>query len=134
MSTETDAPAVAGAPRLLLRLEGAALLVLAAFLYPKVNDSWWLFAALVLVPDLSFLGYLAGPRVGAAVYNAAHVTIGPFALAILGFVLPAVILDAIALIWLAHIGVDRLLGFGLKYPAGFAFTHLGKIGRSAGSA
>jgi hypothetical protein len=125
---------VAGAPRLLLRLEGAALLVLASFLYPKVSDSWWLFAALVLVPDLSFLGYLAGPRVGAAVYNAAHVTIGPFALAILGFVLPAVILDAIALIWLAHIGVDRLLGFGLNYPAGFAFTHLGKIGRSAGSA
>jgi hypothetical protein len=131
MSAETDAPAVAGAPRLLLRLEGAALLVLAAFLYPKVSDSWWLFAALVLLPDLSFLGYLAGPRIGAAVYNAAHVTLGPFALAILGFVLPAVILDAIALTWLAHIGVDRLLGFGLKYPAGFAFTHLGKIGRPA---
>jgi hypothetical protein len=131
MSMEVEAPAVAGTPRLLLRLEGPALFAVAAFLYPKVSDSWWLFAALVLVPDLSFLGYLAGPRVGAAVYNAAHVTIGPFVLVILGFVLPVVILEAIALIWLAHIGVDRLLGYGLKYPAGFAFRHLGKIGRSA---
>ena len=130
MAAEDAAPAT-GTPRLLLRLEGLALAVVAVFLYPRVSDSWWLFAALILVPDLSFLAYLAGPRAGAAIYNAAHTTALPFALALLGLLLPAIILVAIALIWLAHIGVDRLLGFGLKYPAGFGFTHLGRIGKAS---
>jgi hypothetical protein len=129
MAAENEAPAVGGLPRLLLRLEGAALFALALFLYPKVNDSWLLFAALILVPDASMLGYLAGPRVGAIAYNAAHVTLGPVALAIAGFLYPAVILIALALIWLAHIGIDRALGYGLKYATGFRFTHLGRIGR-----
>ena len=123
------APAVAGKPRLLLRLEGAALLALVLILYPKVSDSWWLFAALILAPDLGMLGYLAGPRAGAAVYNALHVEALPIALAIAGFLLPAVLLIALALIWLAHIGVDRMIGYGLKYDAGFGFTHLGRIGK-----
>lgn len=130
MATEDAAPAVAGMPRLLLRLEGLALAVVAVYLYPRVSDSWWLFAALILAPDLSFLAYLAGPRVGAAVYNAAHTTVLPFALVLLGLLLPAIILVAIALIWLAHIGIDRALGFGLKYPNGFGFTHLGRLGRA----
>jgi hypothetical protein len=129
MAAENEAPAVAGSPRLLLRLEGAALLALALFLYPKVSDSWLMFAALVLVPDLSMAGYLAGPRAGAFAYNAAHVTLGPIALAIVGFLYPAVLLIALALIWLAHIGIDRVLGYGLKYETGFRFTHLGRIGR-----
>lgn len=129
MATEDAAPAVAGMPHLLLRLEGLALAVVAVYLYPRVSDSWWLFAALILAPDLSFLAYLAGPRVGAAVYNVAHTTVLPFGLALLGLLLPAIILVAIALIWLAHIGVDRALGYGLKYPNGFGFTHLGRIGR-----
>ncbi|MBX6425304.1 MAG: DUF4260 domain-containing protein [Variibacter sp.] len=131
MAEPREPPGVAGLPRRLLRLEGAALLALALVLYPRVSDSWWLFAALVLLPDLSFLGYLAGPRVGAWVYNAAHVTLGPIALAIAGLLLPAIQLVAVALIWLAHIGGDRLLGYGLKYEAGFGFTHLGRIGRQA---
>lgn len=129
MAAENEAPAVAGSPRLLLRLEGAALLALALLLYPKVSDSWLMFAALVLVPDLSMAGYLAGPRAGAFVYNAAHVTLGPIALAIVGFLYPAVLLIALALIWLAHIGIERVLGYGLKYQTGFRFTHLGRIGR-----
>jgi Domain of unknown function (DUF4260) len=127
---QSEVQAVTGMPRLLLRLEGLALAIVAVFLYPRVSDSWWLFAALILVPDLSFLGYLAGPRVGAAVYNAAHTSVVPFALALLGLLLPAIILVAIALIWLAHIGVDRALGYGLKYPQAFGFTHLGRIGKA----
>jgi hypothetical protein len=130
MAAENEAPAVVGLPRLLLRLEGAALFALALFLYPKVDDSWIMFLSLVLAPDLSMAGYLAGPRVGALVYNAAHVTLGPIALAIAGFLYPAVLLIALALIWLAQIGIDRALGYGLKYDAGFRFTHLGRIGRA----
>jgi Domain of unknown function (DUF4260) len=129
MAAENEAPAVVGLPRLLLRLEGAALFALALFLYPKVDDSWIMFLGLVLAPDLSMAAYLAGPRVGALVYDAAHVTLGPIALAIAGFLYPAVLLIALALIWLAHIGIDRALGYGLKYDSGFRFTHLGRIGR-----
>ena len=125
------APAVAGTPRLLLRLEGAALTAIAVVLYAKAGASWWLFAVLVLAPDLSFLGYLAGPRIGAAAYNAAHTTLGPIGLALVGLWAPASPSIAIALIWLTHIGADRLLGYGLKYGAGFAFTHLGRIGRTS---
>src|SRR5690606_29348552 len=81
------------------------------------------------VPDISFAGYLAGPKVGAIAYNALHTAIGPIALALAGFALAAPLTLSIALIWLAHIGIDRALGYGLKYPAGFGFTHLGRIGR-----
>src|SRR5579862_3547771 len=97
-------PAVAGTPRLLLRLEGAALLVIAVVLYARTGTSWWLFAVLVLAPDLSFAGYLAGPRLGAAAYNAFHMTIGPIALALIGPLAHAPLPVSIALIWLAHIG------------------------------
>jgi len=124
-------PAVAGTPRLLLRLEGAALVAMAVTLYAKTGASWWLFAVLVLAPDLSFLGYLAGPRIGAAAYNTTHTTLGPIALALVGLVAPASPCIALALIWFAHIGADRLLGYGLKYGAGFGFTHLGHVGRTS---
>jgi hypothetical protein len=100
---------------------------MALFLYQRGGHSWALLAALFLLPDLSFAGYLAGPRAGAVAYNAMHSYVGPLALAI-GFAAtgrPPVI----ALIWGAHIGFDRLLGYGLKYPSAFADTHLGPIGR-----
>ena len=87
--------------------------------------------ALVLAPDVSFLGYLAGPRVGAFAYNAAHSTVGPIALALVGQLAPSPGCIAVALIWFTHIGADRLLGYGLKYDNGFGSTHLGRIGRGA---
>ena len=132
--TATTLPAgtVTGGVRILLRLEGLGLFILAVLLYAHAGLSWVTFAVLFLAPDLSFLGYLAGPRVGAIVYNLAHDTLGPFTLAITGFLLashPVVL--AVTLIWLAHIGMDRALGFGLKYFAGFSFTHLGRIGKAA---
>jgi hypothetical protein len=132
MTDTIHAPGVAGGPRLLLRLEGAALLLLGVMLYAKTAMPWWLFAVLFLTPDLSFLGYLAGPRVGAIAYNSAHTLLGPIALALAGFGLPSFDLIALSLIWTAHIGFDRMLGYGLKYTAGFGFTHLGRIGRAAG--
>ncbi|HLH92604.1 MAG TPA: DUF4260 domain-containing protein [Xanthobacteraceae bacterium] len=123
-------PAVAGIPRLLLRLEGAALLIVAVAMFWHSGASWWLFAILILAPDLSFVGYLAGPRVGAIAYNAAHTTSTPIALALIGAGAAAPIVVVIAVIWLAHIGADRMLGYGLKYGAGFGFTHLGRVGRA----
>jgi len=130
--TEGPTPAVAGIPRLLLRLEGAALLIVAIAMFWQRGGSWRLFAILILAPDLSFFGYLAGPRVGAIVYNAVHATLAPIALALSGVFAASPTTIAVALIWLAHIGADRMLGYGLKYAAGFGFTHLGRVGRAAG--
>ena len=120
--------AAQGSVRLLLRLEGLAVLALATYLYARGGHSWILFAALFLVPDVSFAGYLAGPRVGAAAYNAVHTYVGPIALTM--FSLVADRSPAVALIWAAHIGFDRLMGYGLKYPTAFGDTHLGAMGRS----
>ncbi len=119
--------AVTGNVRGWLRLEGLAVLLLAVVAYARADHSWLLFAILILAPDLSFLAYAAGPRVGAAVYNALHSYIGP---ALLAVVLVAIEWPlAVPLIWAAHIGVDRALGYGLKYPTAFSDTHLGRIGR-----
>jgi hypothetical protein len=101
-------------------------------LYAVWGGSWWVFALLFLVPDLSFAAYLAGPQTGAIVYNAAHSYLLPVALMTAGFALPEPLILSIAMIWLAHIGIDRALGYGLKYEAGFGFTHLGRIGRNKG--
>src|SRR4030088_2737904 len=96
------------------------------------EGSWWVYAILFLAPDLSFAGCLGGPRVGAVVYNAAHSYMAPVTLMVTGFGLASPLVLSIALIWMAHIGIDRALGYGLKYSAGFTFTHLGRIGRLPG--
>ena len=133
--TDISGPETAGAAtgglRTLLRLEGLALFMGMTLLYAVWDGSWWIYAILFLVPDLSFLGYLAGPRVGAFFYNAAHSYLAPMALMTAGFALASPLALSIATIWLAHIGFDRALGYGLKYSAGFGFTHLGRIGRNA---
>ena len=125
------APGVAGGPRLLLRLEGLTLFLGAIVAFSMTEQPWWLFALLILVPDLSMAGYLAGSRVGALVYNAVHVTLGPIVLTVVGLLLGDLPVLGVAMIWLAHIGIDRALGYGLKYDNGFGFTHLGRIGRGA---
>jgi hypothetical protein len=119
---------VTGTPRMLLRIEGACIFAVAIVLYSRLGETWWLFAILFLAPDLSFLAYLAGARVGAIAYNLVHTLAGPILLALFVPYEPAM---AVALIWLAHCGIDRALGYGLKYEAGFGFTHLGRIGRAA---
>jgi hypothetical protein len=121
-------------PRLLLRLEGLALFILATWAFAHTGASWWLYAVLFLTPDLSFAAYLAGPRLGAVAYNALHTTLGPAILAGLGLFLDHSMLLGIAAIWAAHIGFDRMLGYGLKYASGFNDTHLGRIGRQAAGA
>jgi hypothetical protein len=116
-------------PLLILRAEGLALLALATAAYGAIGLAWWVYAALFFLPDLSFAGYLAGPRIGAFAYNAFHSTIGPVVLAGLGFALGGPFLLGIAAVWAAHVGFDRMLGYGLKSPTAFSDTHLGRIGR-----
>ena len=121
--------AVTGAPHWILRLEGAALAIGAAFFFCRNGGSWLLFALLFFAPDLSFSAYLILPRVGAVVYNLVHTTMGPLALLGGAVLLLSPLGQSIALIWLTHIGADRALGYGLKYATAFGDTHLGYIGR-----
>jgi hypothetical protein len=128
-SAETGA--MSGGLRTLLRLEGLTLFAGMTLLYAVWGGSWWIYAMLFLVPDLSFAAYLAGPRAGAIVYNAVHSYMAPMALMVIGLGMASPPVLSIAMIWLAHIGIDRALGYGLKYAAGFSYTHLGRIGRAA---
>jgi len=114
-----------------LRLEALSMTALSAVLYARSGASWWLFAAFWLAPDLSMLGYLIDSCWGARAYNAVHTYVTPATLAIAALLLHHAPLLPFALIWANHIGVDRLLGYGLKYPQGFGWTHLGKLGRRA---
>jgi hypothetical protein len=123
--------AVTGGVKTLLRLEGLTLFAGMTLLYAVWDGSWWVYAILFLAPDLSFAAYLAGPKVGAIVYNAAHSYMAPVSLMVAGFALSSPLTLSIAMIWMAHIGIDRALGYGLKYSAGFGFTHLGRIGKDA---
>lgn len=121
--------AATGGVNILLRLEGLTLFVGMVMLYAAWGGSSLVFALLFFVPDLSFLAYLSDAKFGALVYNAAHSYMAPVMLMTLGFGFASPLTLSIALIWLAHIGIDRALGYGLKYSAGFGFTHLGRIGR-----
>lgn len=134
MSESTATPetgAATGGVRLLLRLEGVVLFFGMTLLYGLWEGSWWVYAILFLAPDLSFAAYLAGPKAGAIVYNAAHSYLLPVALMTAGLAIASPLTLSLAMIWLAHIGIDRALGYGLKYQAGFASTHLGRIGKGA---
>ena len=128
---ERENGAVTGAVRFTMQTEGLAIGAAAILIYFRAGFSWQEFALLFLLPDLSMLGYLAGPRVGALAYNAAHSYVGPALLATVGLATSDTLVMPIALIWVAHIGFDRMLGFGLKYGAGFGYTHLGRVGRAA---
>lgn len=98
--------------------------------YAHLGGSWLVFALLFLTPDLSMLGYLVGPRIGAVAYNAGHSHLLPASLAALALVLGSQTALLGAVIWIAHIGFDRFAGYGLKYGSRFFDTHLGRVGRS----
>ena len=116
---------VTGRPRTWLRVEGLAIAVAALLAYAPTGAPWWLVPALFLVPDLSALGYLAGNRVGAWTYNLAHTAPLPVALLAAGLGWHTTALTVAGAVGLVHIGLDRLLGYGVKYDHGFGHTHLG---------
>ena len=119
--------------RVWLRLEGAAVFLAGLVLYGQLGAPWWLAVPLLLLPDVSAAGYLAGPRIGALAYNVVHNW--AFGLALLGVglaasVAPIAVFGAAAS---AHVGMDRAVGDGLKLPTSFQDTHLGRIGRDRGA-
>jgi hypothetical protein len=114
-------------PGTLLRVEGGVLLAIGATFYWVNGGSWVLFALLILAPDVSMLGYLFGPKVGAVTYNLFHTYALPASLATFGVLAGSPLAVSVALIWFAHIGMDRLVGYGLKYTSGFKDTHLNRV-------
>jgi hypothetical protein len=116
-------------PTALQRLEGFILFVAGIYAWLAFGGAWWLFLLLLLTPDVSMLGYLVNARVGAAIYNLIHsYTLPALSLAFgLWFNIPVLMFGGILV--LAHIGMDRTLGYGLKFGSGFRDTHLGKVGR-----
>ena len=113
-------------PRQFLRAEGLAALLVALAVYFTVDGPIWMLIALILAPDLSMVGYFAGPRIGSLTYNVVHTYVVPLALGGVGVWVDAPLAIQIAAIWTGHIGLDRLFGYGLKFPTGFKDTHLSK--------
>lgn len=115
-------------------IEGACIFGSTIWAYSRLPQrSWWIFAAGILVPDLGMAGYLVNTAAGAAVYNTAHTETPPILLLCTAVARKDDGLLGWALIWLAHIGMDRMFGFGLKYGTGFGHTHLGRMGKSEGA-
>jgi hypothetical protein len=115
-------------PRIVLRVEAATILASTIWAFSKTRLSWWYFAAGLFLPDLGMAGYLSDTKLGAIFYNSAHTETPPILLLCAGYAQRNNVLSGAALIWLAHIGLDRMLGYGLKYETGFGHTHLGLIG------
>lgn len=125
-----DRPGILTRPVALQRVEGGVLLVLSLLIYWKLAGPWLLYIVLILAPDLFMLGYLRGPRLGAALYNLGHTWLLPGAVAAVGIIGGISFAVDVALIWFGHIGLDRMMGYGLKLQTSFQDTHLGRIGRS----
>jgi Domain of unknown function (DUF4260) len=114
-------------PGILLRMEGFLILAVSVLLYWQMHFGWLMFAILLLMPDISMVGYLCGVKIGASVYNLVHTLIGPLLLIGFSLLTARTSLLAYGLIWTAHIGMDRVMGFGLKYPTNFKDTHLQRV-------
>jgi len=114
-------------PGVLLRFEGALLLVASVAAYHQLGGSWTLFAVLLLVPDVFMFGYLLNVRTGAVIYNVGHTMAVPLIAGCVALFVRAYDVLPFVLIWLAHIAMDRTLGYGLKYPTYFRDTHLQRV-------
>lgn len=114
-------------PKLLLQVEGAAFLLAGCVFYHYLQGNWLVFALLFLVPDLSMIGYLADAKVGAIAYNFVHTYTVPILLLVALLVAGQNSYIWLPVIWVAHIGMDRFFGFGLKYETAFKDTHLSRV-------
>ena len=111
----------------LLKIEEFFLILLSLYLFQTLDYAWWWFALLFLAPDLSMLGYLVNPHIGAVTYNLAHHRGVALALYLVGVYLTSPPLQLAGILLLGHTSFDRLLGYGLKYPDSFQHTHLGML-------
>lgn len=114
----------------LIQLEELAMLGISIYALYFLKAEWWIYPLLLLGPDISMLGYVAGSKAGAVSYNLFHHKAIAIILFLAGFVNQIYLLEITGLILFGHSCMDRMLGYGLKYFTGFQFTHLGQIGRA----
>lgn len=112
----------------ILKTEELAQFVLGIYLFSQLNFAWWWFLVLILTPDIGMVGYMMNRKTGALVYNIFHNKALGILLLLLGIFYLGSIFSLIGVIIFSHAAMDRMFGFGLKYPDGFHNTHLGKIG------
>ncbi len=124
----STSPGSVGGLRIVLRLEGLSILMAGCWVYHFYQFSWGQFFLYFFLPDIGLLGYLVNSKIGAFSYNLTHSYILPLLLGTLAWALDAPTFTPFIIIWIAHIGFDRALGYGLKYTTGFKDTHLGRIG------
>ncbi len=117
-----------GSVRTILRFESLAVLLGSLLAFHSIHGRWLIFAVLFFAPDLSFAGYAISKSLGTVAYNTVHSYVLPVSLLLWGHCHPTAL--PYALIWTAHIGCDRVLGYGLKYKSGFEHTHLGNMGKA----
>ena len=127
MSSSPLFGSVIGGPKLVLRVEGAVLLGASIAVFAVQGQQWWLYPALLLVPDIFMLGYLRNTKLGSVTYNLGHSYPAAAFVSALGFVLGSGFIIGLGAIWFGHIGLDRMLGYGLKYATSFKHTHLGDL-------
>lgn len=111
----------------LIRLEGLVVLSLGTYLYFASGFGWVAFFLLLLLPDVFMIGYAVNARIGAYLYNFAHTLTVPLLVLLAGFIFSADFLMMIGFIWTAHIGMDRMMGYGLKYASEFKDTHIQRL-------
>ncbi|MCU0481130.1 MAG: DUF4260 domain-containing protein [Anaerolineae bacterium] len=114
-------------PKLMLHVEGGAIFITACVLYAKLGANGWVFAVLFFSFDVFMVGYARNPQFGSLIYNIGHTEAIPLAIALIGLLTNTEAMIGFALIWLGHIGLDRLLGYGLKYPTQFKDSHLQRL-------
>ena len=113
--------------KLLLHAEGFMVLVVSIYFYAVNGFSWLLFFLLLFIPDLWMIGYAFNRKVGAIIYNIVHTYVFSILLILIGLIFSNDMFLTIGLISVAHIGMDRTFGYGLKYPTDFKDTHLQRI-------
>ena len=120
---------VTGKPRRYLQIDGLVLFIAMIVLFAPTHQRWWVFPALLFVPDIFMLGYLMNARLGALLYNVGHSYLAPTVTVLAGWRASSLLTMAIGIIWLGHVGLDRFLGYGLKYDNNFKTTHLGSLSK-----
>lgn len=113
--------------KILLHAEGLTVFTLSIYFYFYLKFSWLMFIILLFTPDLAALGYLKNNHVGSILYNLFHTYTVTVCIIIAGLLTDNHIPLMIGLIWTAHIGMDRLFGYGLKYSTKFQDTHLNRV-------
>jgi hypothetical protein len=113
--------------KITLKLEETAQFALGILVFSQLNFAWWVFPALILLPDIGMLGYTINNKIGAVMYNLFHHKGLAIVIAVLGYYLHQEELILAGVILFSHAAMDRVMGYGLKYETGFRFTHLGNL-------